>query len=258
MTTETDRPWICAAVTRRGSAAPRVAAEGRRACQDVVGVRCLAHSRVVIGALADGAGTAPQGRAGAHAAVRAALNALSRGVRRASGGENWLPLLGQAVAEAAAQAVPDRAHACTLIAFAALPGATLAVQIGDGALVLRLAGESHYRRAITREATEHINETTLLAGQRPAPPPRVAVLPPALFVCALTDGLESLSISWTTDHPHHGFFAPLDAYMEQVESVPAARRQLRGFLADPRLTTRTGDDLGLIVAARQVRAEQGV
>lgn len=236
--------WTLAAATRAGSRNTRLG----RACQDRASVRRLPGG-ILIAALADGAGSAAHGRQGAEAAVAASLRVMTAALGRCPAPD--LAALGQSVLDTAAQAVPDRDHGCTLIAFAATAHALLVVQVGDGALVVRPADGAPYQRAIPRLPVEHVNETSLLGTPDWRDGARVVVLPPAPFVCALTDGLEDLAIRRADDTPHPGFFEPLDRYAAAIGADRPARAAVRRFLAEPRIAARTDDDLGLILAARR-------
>lgn len=245
--------WTLAGATRAGTRSRRL----RRPCQDRLATRRLAAG-VLLGALADGAGSAFHGRQGAEAAVTTCLASLAcelgHGHARS---DTHLDQAGHRALAASADAVGDPERACTLIAFAITPERMWAGQVGDGALVVRARGATAYERALPRLATEHVNETILLGTPDWPAGARSRVLPPPDFVCALTDGLEHLAIHHADQRPHPGFFSPLDFFAAAVDGDAACQAALRRFLDEPRVAARTDDDLGLLLASVRGGAEAG-
>jgi serine/threonine protein phosphatase PrpC len=229
-------------------------------CQDVVGLRRRPDGGL-LAALADGAGSAEDAGRGAAIAVAAAIDHLDRALdaTAAAAADDALESLGLGALAAAAAALDGRHQACTLILCAALPHRLLAAQVGDGFLVVGDGAPDHdhdhdhdppvYRRALPGWRGEHVNETVFLTDADWRAWARVAVVAPPGFLCLSSDGLEHLAIRRDGDHPHTGFFRPLDRFLGQEPADPDAA--LAAFLAAPETAARSADDLSLIVAVRR-------
>ncbi len=234
--------WCAGAATRRGADH----AATNSPCADKAALRHLGRGRV-IAALADGAGSAAEGAAGAHLAVGAALDQLESDFGGTSAATAELETLGVRALTAAAAALEGPWHACTLILCVLLPDRLLAAQVGDGFAVVRRQGEPAYRRAVAGWKGEHINETPFLTDPDWADHARVSVITAPAFICLASDGLEHLAIRRADDAPHGGFFRPLEDFLASRPDRP--EDELAAFLSAPETTARTHDDLSLMAAA---------
>lgn len=237
--------WCAGAVTRRGNDHARRG----QACQDAV----LLHQRpdgTLLAAVADGAGSASDAAAGAGAAVAAAIRSLDAALdHQPAPDAATLHRLGTEALHAAAQALSGPRQACTLIVCAALPGQTLAAQLGDGFVVVREIDSAAYRRAVPGWQGEHVNESPFLSDADWTANAQITVGPPVAFLCLSSDGLESLAIKRLDDRPHAGFFAPLDHFLAAGPEAPET--DMAAFLGAPDTTARSHDDLSLIAAVRR-------
>jgi len=242
-------------------------------CQDFGAFRKLGEG-LLLGAVADGAGSSSQAHRGARHAVRAAIKRLARDLRTrdADGGRNRNrpnerelgALLRAAFADARAdldrlarqQGVPRGDFACTLIAFVASPDWLGAAQLGDGLLVSRAEGGG-YQLLFRPDKGEYANETVFLTDRDGLDRVRVrSVQEPQSFVCVATDGLESVSIEQRAMQPHAPFFKPLDEYILAAEDERQARLDIREFLASARLEARSDDDRTLLLSGYRRGAPQ--
>lgn len=247
--------WRVVAATVAGTAH----VERGRGCED----HCLARVQRNVGGepvlsifVADGAGGAACGGTGAALAVQTADALLGALLRH----EVWrldatlAAEVLQAVrldlydAAAAQQRLP-RDYACTLIGLVSTPTASLAMQIGDGGLVLDTGAGLEV--PIAPMIGEYANSTRFVTDADapvrwthrfyPAPVQRAA---------AFSDGLQGLALDLATLQPHaplfDGLFAALtSAPPEQNELLPEA---LARFLDSEQVNARTDDDKALALA----------
>jgi serine/threonine protein phosphatase PrpC len=248
--------WIAAVECRRGPAHRR----RRLPCQDFGATRKL-RSGLLIGAVADGAGNAALAHRGARLAVRAVLAHLGRGfatgavtakpedhLLRARLRAAFAGARTRLIEQAAAESVEAADFACTLIAFVAAPDWLAAMQIGDGLLVARSEG-AVYELLFQPDKGEYANETSFLTDRDGLARVRFRTIEaPQSFLCAATDGLESVSIERRAMAPHAPFFKPLDDYILAAADERQARRDIRDFLASDRLEARSDDDKTLLLS----------
>ena len=230
-------------------------------CQDAVHWRRLGPLReILVAAVADGASSARLGRAGAEvaavAAVDAAADLLAGGAP--ADADAWRERVRQVLlharqavlSEAAARNVSADDLATTLVLVFTSAEWSAAGQVGDGAVVV--ADAAGRLAAMTAPARgEYANSTTFLtapeaeeASQLVAWPGRVA------HVAAFSDGLQMLALNLASGAPHAPFFEPLFNLLPNAPDERTAAAHLREFLASPRVTERTDDDLTLFLGAR--------
>lgn len=256
--------WIGAAASRRGTSHAR-RGEPR---QDAVALRLRGETLVAV--VADGAGSASRGGAGAALACRTLAEAAATVVtfRPASAlADDDLAALMEGthagLLEAAARAGHRPRDMATTALIVVSDGiATLAAHVGDGAAVARVAGG--WRTLSWPEAGEHAGTTRFLTETPPAV--RTARLGgPVTAVALLTDGLERLVLDLSARAPHSPFFemvaAPLDRLAADPATPdgrhPALSAALARYLDGERINERTDDDKTLAVAVRRPRKDGG-
>ena len=215
---------------------------------------------VLVAAVADGAGSASHAEEGARAAVRAAVDQAATIWRTLAPRqrEEWDHLLQGAfivarlAVQSAAKALGRPIHdlATTLLLAVATRDQTAAAQIGDGAVVARLAGEG--LTALTRPPrTEHLNETTFLTSDDALAEMQFALCDePARGLALLSDGLQMLGLTFADRSAYQPFFLPMFRNLRASapgERLPAA---LREFLTSAAVNGRSDDDKTLILATR--------
>lgn len=217
----------------------------------------------LLGAVADGAGSAKLGEVGADVATRTAVATLRQeldGAGPAQGWDEarWRGLLTRALqaardavaAEAATRGAAVRELATTLLLVVAAPDRVAAAQIGDGAVVLG-DHQGRIQGLTTPKAGEYINETVFLVSPGALAQAQTAVWEgEAAHLAAFSDGLQMLALKMPGGSPHGPFFEPLFRFVEQAGDEDEASRKLGEFLQSPRLRERTDDDLTLLLAAR--------
>ncbi len=241
-----------------------------RSCEDALAWRQRPTDGLVL-AVADGAGSAARAAEGAACAVQAAVVTADQALDDAppTSAAGWHTLLTMAVTTARAalealvaagavspdaatvgeSAVPSptlRDFATTLLLVVLHNSWVAAVQIGDGALVMR-TGAGALTVLTHPNHGEYLNETTFLTGDDPPADAQFVVrqVPDLQGVALLTDGLQALALLLTDNTPHAPFFAPLFAHAAQADGDAA---QLTAFLQSARVGERTDDDKTLLLA----------
>lgn len=235
-------------------------------CQDASDYRQLDQG-ILLGAIADGAGSASQAELGAKLVVQSSLDFLQRwhefALRR--GEQQWVEKLDQNKTQRFFEHLLQRlqhdlrqranslgcdvsALASTLLVFIAHPQGLIAMQLGDGFLVIR-RGDDPYQILFTPDKGEFANETVFLTSNNASQYLQVYHSPdPITFICAATDGLEKVAIQqrdWSAFPP---FFQPLEIYLQATPNPEQEPDYLDNFLNSDRLNQRTQDDKTLLLA----------
>ncbi|MEH2292421.1 PP2C family serine/threonine-protein phosphatase [Nostoc sp.] len=234
-------------------------------CQDYGDYRIF--DDVIVGAVADGAGSAKHSDVGSKLVVETVLKCFSdihespqkeeeleEGFSQPLSKEEAEKLFTRIVkiaiknlqnqADEGGYSVNDLA--CTLLVFVATPDWVTAMQIGDGFIVLR-SQDSEYQLLFQPDKGEFINETTFITSRNTLKEMQVEVIyEKQEFICASTDGLEKVAIRLSDWEPFSPFFKPLEEYLD--ESVdPRQDKYLTEFLNSERLNSRTDDDKTLLL-----------
>ncbi|MEB3173646.1 MAG: PP2C family serine/threonine-protein phosphatase [Cyanobacteriota bacterium] len=237
-------------------------------CQDA----CLYRrqpSGLLLGAVADGAGSAAYSQLGAELAVRESLDYLARWEtflqRRRRRFLPWLKdltpdqrrkffakllrFLRRSLACLAAQeGVEYKSLASTLLVFIAGPEGVAAMQIGDGFMVVR-AQTGDYELLFHPDKGEYINETTFITSANALEDIQSSVYERSPhFICAATDGLEKVAIKYQDWSAFGPFFQPLETFLTEIKDPEAEDEYLQNFLQSERLNQRTQDDKTLLIA----------
>lgn len=225
-------------------------------CQDAY--RCsLLPEGVLVAAVADGAGSAALGEVGATVAAQTAVETVCSHLEKPGLLEDELELLlSDAIksarmaveAEAEARQVNVRELATTLILVVATPELVGAVQVGDGAAVVG-DRQGNIIALTAPQSGEYINETAFLNSPDAVEKAQLTVRQAqTAHVAVFSDGLQMLALKMPEGTPHAPFFAPLFRFVEGIMDDPEAQAELVAFLRSPRVTSRTDDDLTLLLA----------
>lgn len=231
-------------------------------CQDAcLATTCQAGSEtILVLAVADGAGSADHSDIGSETACRVIHQAIAEYWNsQAAGSEvtkeqalGWYERVRQALEfEAEKLAVPVRQLACTLLV--AIVGETAATfcQIGDGAIVIRDAGE--LRPVFWPQSGEYANTTNFVTSPRFADDLMFAQQTGRIDeIALLTDGLQCVALNFATRQAHSPFFTPLLDALRQHPNPSELEGPMLAFLESKNLAERTDDDLTLILATRVV------
>ena len=210
---------------------------------------------MLIAAVADGAGSAEFAEVGATVASKSAVSAFQAN-GQVSGDDNGIrSSLNDALkeaqnsvkVEAAKLKVDVRQLATTLILVVATPELVGAAQVGDGIAVVQ-DSDGNITGLTTPVGGEHVNETTFLNSRRDLKHAQFSVWRGApTHVAILSDGLQRLALNMPSGVPHAPFFAPLFKFVSETTESTQAQQQLQMFLASPRVTDKTTDDLTLVL-----------
>lgn len=189
-------------------------------CQDYGYYRIF--DDVIVGAVADGAGSAKRSDVGSKLAVETVLKcfsdinefpqkqAFSQPLSKGEAQKVFVQIVNQVITELQKQAdegdysINDLA--CTLLVFVATPDCLAAMQIGDGFIVVR-PQESEYQLLFTPDKGEFANETTFITSTNALKEMQVKVISEKQeFICASTDGLEKVAIRLSDWEPFPPFF----------------------------------------------------
>ncbi len=232
-------------------------------CQDACEYRAL-DDGIVIGALADGAGSARYARQGSSIAVRAAVEYLAGRLScdKPQEAESCRAILHDCIfhvrkiLEKEAQAInPDEGSvnhvndlATTLIAFCLVEPFFAAVQIGDGAIVCRKNSDA-LLVICAPERCEYLNETSFMTSDDFDQHCHFAIESSSDLnaLSLFSDGLQMLALVYRDNSPHGPFFNPLfDFFLQEG----AGTEDLRQFLSSDRVWERSDDDKTMMVAVR--------
>ena len=233
-------------------------------CQDYGGY-CLVENDIIIGAVADGAGSAKLSNQGAELVVKKTLEYLTSFLDNSQEIDLQNPITfdHKQLLTTVINSLKKKAKnhncllkdfACTLIAFIATPQWIIAIQIGDGFLVIREQEKEDYELVFKPDKGEYANETTFVTSDEAISQMQVEVVKGYYpFICAATDGLEKVAIrekDWLAFPP---FFKPLEDYLITTENPEIENSYLIHFLDSERLNARTHDDKTLLLCRYQSR-----
>lgn len=235
------------------------------ACQDAHDLRLIrsANGPVLVVAVADGAGSARAGAIGSSVAVAAIIEqavAWVAGHARVSDLDRavmteWLSGAREAIAElAGAESVEMRDYASTLLVAVVGPDAAAFAQLGDGAIVVRTP-EHEWSWIFWPQHGDYVNTTYFLTDDDALIRFAFEAVPrPVDEIAMFTDGLERLILDVRARATHDPFFRrmfpPLrssatEGYSEELS------RHLADYLRTPAVTSRTDDDVTLVLASRR-------
>ncbi len=238
-------PFVSAGATQRG---PQHMARSEPR-QDALAIRH--HGDGVLLALADGAGSASRGGAGAALAVRTAVQVMNGTQPDAEALEDAVFAAKTALNDSATQhGLTPRDLATTLLLVAATPSSAIAAHVGDGAVVLRTAGEW---LTLSPPARGMHASTTHFLTDAAGPDLRITTHDgPPTAIAAFTDGIERLVLAEPEQTPHAPFFdkmtAPLRAASGGFGRNQFLSRALADYLAAPAVAERSEDDKTLALA----------
>jgi hypothetical protein len=232
-------------------------------CEDFHALDAL-PSGVWVGVVADGAGSARCAAEGSRVAATAATKFLSKRLSDLSAIDeavlhsamrDCLQHAREALEGLVATKSPDGngealpQYATTLLAICVTERWISALQLGDGAIVLRQrAGD--LMLVFQPSHGEYINETHFLTSPDFAERAQFRVLPAqdTDAIAMLTDGIEILALDYANASPHGPFFQPMFTFASNIEATEMA---LEEFLKSDRVCERTDDDKTLLLAIRQ-------
>jgi len=206
--------------------------------------------------VADGAGSAPYGGAGAELAIEAATAfvcqyyAYSEFVLN----DHWAVECIQAVREkiytvADQRNVKARDYACTFLGVVASPFATLLMQIGDGGIVIDVGNGLEV--PIIPMVGEFANMTNFVTDENAIDVLKVVALSVRPEkVAVFSDGIQRLALNMATNTAYSPFFTPFFSVLATASESQEdyLRAELARFLQSSPVNDRTDDDKTLALA----------
>lgn len=236
------------------------------------------HDGIFIGAVADGAGSRSLGGEGARIAVQHAVKVLRENPPFASGRQGDVESeSGQVtltsnpedalhrVLKGALEAIAEHAElqecsvgdlACTLILVVATHSQAAGVQVGDGASVLLVGDKDgpHHIVLTSPQQGEYANETYFLTSEGRAERPQTGWwIGDVRGVALFTDGLQRMVLSRDETcimglSPRPNFISPLYRYTGREVSASTGSENLTNFLQSEKISSKTHDDMTLVIA----------
>ncbi|AFY51049.1 hypothetical protein Nos7524_5330 [Nostoc sp. PCC 7524] len=236
-------------------------------CQDYGDDRIF--NDVIVGAVADGAGSAKYADLGANLAVKTTLKYLSKiseylrkrqrcwerfshALSETEAKKLFTKTVEKVIKELDEQAIKKdysvNELACTILVFVATPHWIAAMQIGDGFIVVRSQNSEEYQLLFHPDRGEFANETTFITSANALQEMQVKVIAgEQAFICASTDGLEKVAIRLHDWKPFPPFFKPFEEYLQETPNPKEDHKYLDDFLNSERLNARTDDDKTLLL-----------
>lgn len=228
-------------------------------CEDANAYKVI--DQLALAAVADGLGSASQGREGSELAATTALNALveeldaarpsARPEELQSAMNNAFIAARQALERYAENhSIPLRELGTTLLTAACGPGWLVTGHIGDGAIFGYLA-EGEWRTVSEPERGEYANVTMPLTMDGAMEHVRCLFHPDAFHsVVLMSDGLQNLALNTQDNSPFERFLNPVLKAVSDIEDDVKAKEGLRSFLGSEAVNTRTDDDKTLVLISR--------
>ncbi len=228
-------------------------------CQDAHGTAQVSPE-VLIAAVADGLGSAPNSAEGARLAITESLRLVveKAATHAPESDDEWRDLFERAFlaarssleAASGAQNLPVESFDTTLILAVAMPSRIVVGHVGDGAVIGWI--EDHQILTISSpERHEFLNFVTPITVTDLRRAIRHSVFNGRVHgICLMTDGLQSLAMNLDSGVAYGGFFRPLFTQLHDAEDVPN-EDGLQEFLGSNDINSRTTDDKTLLWATWQ-------
>ena len=243
--------WIALAASEIGTSHRRK----HLPCQDASRI-AVARGGVVVGAIADGIGSAEHSDVGSGLAVDAAVEYLLEHVpellsrKGKTARDHCLHALSKATeslkhhASRHKRSVDD--YACTLVLVLAAADWIAGLSVGDGFIVWREGGSDEHEVLIPPDKSEFVNYTSSITANDVQETVRFEFRnKSAGFVLASSDGLLYLVLESETWRPHPPFFTFIESYLTRADMT---NDRLRKLLGDAQINALTDDDKTLLLA----------
>lgn len=207
---------------------------------------------------ADGAGSAAHAEDGSAEACAAAQEFIAIDLRDGLPSNEaelhiiasrWLESISGAIGDlAAARGIIPRDLASTLLLAVAGPNVSIFAQVGDGAIVV--SDGTACDVVFWPERGEYANQTVFVSDPASLLKAQLAIRPAVDEFSVLTDGLQSMALTYATKTAHAPFFLPMFRTLRAAEDPASLQGELRKFLESEPVNERTDDDKTLVLATR--------
>lgn len=232
-------------------------------CQDRFGCQTIENKgeEILIGVVADGAGSTTDGQIGAEIACQFFIEEVadflkskdaSVGSLNLEFGKFWLSFVQKKIGEIAEKEQKTmRDFASTLVGAVIGENCAAFFQIGDGGTVFSTSGEAtSYKFAIVPEDSEYVNVTEFLTDENAAERLRFVLIEERIEdVILFSDGIFAVAVDYQTNQPHEPFLIPMIAPLRNGNGNNL-NEKLVNFLGSPKMNEKTDDDKTIILATR--------
>ena len=206
--------------------------------------------------VADGAGSAEKGGEGAELAIEAAAKFVAKKIKQGEFGLNdklatelIMAVRAHIFLFAEFTNLKARDYACTFLGILSSPLGTIALQIGDGGIVLDIGNGLEV--AVEPMSGEYANMTNFITDDDAIAAFVSKSYPdPALRVAVFSDGIQRLALNIAKNIPHEPFFNPFFNNLKKIsnEQENMLHPLLVNFLRSQAVNERTDDDKSLAIA----------
>jgi hypothetical protein len=235
------------------------------ACQDANDCQICASpagEKVLVAAVADGAGSAACGGEGAARTCHALIGLIKEQLDSGRTVEQvtrdtvrcWITTI-QNLLEEEAKAVSRerRDFACTILGLLVSESCAACLQVGDGVIVLADSEEHAYGHVFWPDRGEYANTTHFVTEDDAIEHLQFESVKRRVVEAALlTDGLQTIALNYQQRTAHEPFFKGLFAPLRTAQEGCSRElsESLAAFLASPRVNEKTDDDKTLVLASR--------
>lgn len=146
---------------------------------------------------------------------------------------------------------PLRSYANTLLLSIQTDTLLGAAQVGDGGMVISNDGGS-FDCLTSPQHGEYVNQTTFITSREWLEQMEVKVVEAQpKYLAMFSDGLENLVIERATQQPFFGFFNNVFQWLEGQSDPLRVEAELSGLLRSSRVTSKSDDDITLLLTIRR-------
>jgi serine/threonine protein phosphatase PrpC len=218
---------------------------------------------VLVGVVADGAGSSKYGGEGAALCCAMFIDLVSDHLSNGNAvdqisldmGRFWLEAIKNRLSrQADSNSQVLREYACTLLGAVVGNSCAAFAQIGDGAIVVADSEELEYGHIFWPDRGEYENTTHFVTEDRVEEHLQFDLVRREIVeIAMLSDGLQRLALDYQSQTAHQPFFHGLfPAFQKSPDGrSEALSRALGDFLSSERVNQKTDDDKTLLLATRQ-------
>ena len=218
--------------------------------------------KVLVAAVADGAGSAACGGEGASRACSVFLGLVNDHISSGNTVEQitaetarfWISVIQSALGKEAESVSRERREfACTLLGLVVGESCSACLQIGDGVIVVADSEEHAYGHVFWPDRGEYANMTHFVTQDDAFEHLQFeSVRRKIVETAIMSDGLQSIALNYQQQTAHEPFFRGLFAPLREVQEGRSHElsQSLATFLSSPRVNEKTDDDKTLVLACR--------
>src|SRR5581483_1119575 len=222
---------------------------------------------VLVGVVADGAGSSKYGGEGAALCCETFITLVSDHLSNGNSVEQisletsrfWLDTIkNRLFRQADSLSEAPREYACTLLGAIVADTCSVFVQVGDGVIVVSDSEEPQYGHIFWPDRGEYENTTHFVTEDGVQDHLQFdSVRREIVEVAMLSDGLQRLALDYKSQMAHQPFFGGLFPALQKSTEGRSEdlSRLLSEFLSSPRVNQKTDDDKTLLLATRRTNQQ---